>query len=166
MQTSIEIVYAPNGIFKKQAARVLDVDDKVRFIVDQMFNIMYQHGAVGLGANMVGILQRIAVIDLQENNTRQPYVLINPLITYASSEVQVFEEGSLSYPGIRAEITRPKHIEVEYLDYNGQKESLKASGWMATVIQHELDYLDGKVFLDYLSPLKRNILLKKMQKSK
>jgi peptide deformylase len=166
MQSSIEIVYAPNSIFKKKAISVLNVDNKVRMIVDQMFEIMYQHGAVGIGANMVGILQRIAVVDLQENNERHPYVLINPSITYISSEVQVFEEGSISYPGIKAEIARPKHIEVEYLDYNGQKQLLKASDWLSAVIQHELDYLDGKVFLDYLSPLKRNILLKKMQKAK
>jgi peptide deformylase len=166
MQNSLEIVYAPNNIFKKKALSVPNIDDKIRFIVDQMFEIMYQNGAVGLGANMVGILQKIAIIDLQENHERLPYVFINPFIAYSSSEVQVFEEGSLSYPGIRAKITRPKHIEVEYLDYNGEKQSLKASGWLATVIQHELDYLDGKVFLDYLSPLKRNTLLKKMQKSK
>jgi len=162
----IEIVYAPNGIFKKKAISVLNVDNKVRLIVDQMFEIMYQHGAVGMGANMVGILQRIAVVDLQENNEQHPYVLINPSINYASSETQIFEEGSISYPGIKAKITRPKHIEIQYLDYYGRKQLLKASDWLSTVIQHELDYLDGKVFLDYLSPLKRNILLKKMQKAK
>ena len=161
MKQAVRLVYAPNSIFRKKATSVSSVNAEVRNIVDSMFEIMYEHGAVGLGANMVGVLQRIAVVDLQENGAKQPYVFINPKIVFSSIETQTFEEGPLSYPGIKADITRPGKIELEYLDYEGKSQVLTASGWFATVIQHELDYLNGKVFLDYLSPLKRNFLLKK-----
>ena len=161
MKQAIKLVYAPDSIFKKKAISVNSVNAEVRNIVDSMFEIMYEHGAVGLGANMVGILQRIAVVDLQENSKKQPYVFINPKIVFSSVETQTFKEGSLSYPGIKADITRPGKIELEYLDYEGKSQVLTASGWFATVIQHELDYLDGKVFLDYLSPQKRQFLLEK-----
>ena len=165
-KSDIKLVYAPDPVFTKKAKDVEVIDSKVHYIVDAILDIMYRNNAVGIGANMVGILKKLAVVDLQENGLRQPFVFINPKITSFSVESQIFEEGSLSYPGIKANITRPKHIELEYFDYDGNNKKLAVSGWFATVIQHELDYLDGKVFLDYLSPLKRNILLKKMLKNK
>ncbi|WP_064429118.1 peptide deformylase [Rickettsia sp. Tenjiku01] len=159
-----QIVYAPNDIFKKQAEYIDIVDDNIRTIVDKMLQNLHIERAVGLGANMVGILKRIAVVDLHENNKSSPIVFINPDITYFSEEKQTFIEGSLSFPGIEASITRSKAIKVKYLDYNGNKQELAAEGFLATVIQHEIDYLNGKTFLDYLSKLKRDTLLKKMLK--
>lgn len=162
--SSLSLIYAPNAIFKKHAKDVTIVNDEIRTIVDQMLKIMYQEKAVGLGANMVGVLQRIVVVDLRENGIPKPYIFINPKITWHSEETQTFTEASLSFPGINAEITRPKAVKLNYLDYEGKKNDLEASGFFATVIQHEIDYLNGKVFLDYLSKLKRDTLLSKMLK--
>lgn len=161
---TLNLVYAPNPIFKKKAAPVEVVDDETRSILDDMLETLYHENAVGLGANMLGILKRLIVVDIQEDGKKTPYQMVNPEITWCSDTVQNFQEGSLSYPGIAAEIERPDAIKVRYLDRDGIEQELKAKGWLATVIQHEMDYLDGKVYLDYLSPLKRNMLLKKMKK--
>lgn len=160
----IKLQIAPNPIFRKKALPVEKIDDEIKYIISAMFDIMYEHGAVGIGANMVGILKRIIVIDLQESSQKNPITMINPVITQKSLELQTFEEGSLSYPGIRAKIDRPREIKVEYMDNNEELSSMSADGWLATVIQHEIDYLDGRIFLDYVSPIKRKILLKKMRK--
>jgi peptide deformylase len=161
----IELQIAPNPIFRKKAVKVDKIDPEIKRIVESMFDIMYDQGAAGLGANMVGLLKRIIVVDFQEGKKNYPLAMINPVITFKSEDLQTFEEGSLSYPGIRAYVERPKEISVEYTDCEGDQHSLDASDWLATVIQHEIDYLDGKIFLDYISPIKRKILLKKMQKS-
>lgn len=160
----IKLQIAPNPIFRKRALRVEKIDSEINHIVESMFNIMYEHEAVGIGANMVGVLKRIIVVDLQEGKRSSPITMINPVITHQSKTMQRFEEGSLSYPGIKAYIERPEKISVDYMDSAGDSHSMNAEGWLATVIQHEIDYLDGKIFLDYISPLKRKILLKKMQK--
>lgn len=160
----LSIVYAPNNIFKTKALPVDSVDDEIRKLVSKMITTMHTEGAVGLGANMVGLLKRIAVVDLRDSSDPKTHVFINPEIIWRSEETQVFEESSLSFPGIAAQIVRPKAIKLTYLDYEGKKQDLEAEGFLATVIQHEVDYLDGKVFLDYLSKLKRDTLLKKMHK--
>jgi len=160
----LQLVYAPNKIFKEHAQPVERVDGEVRLLADKMLAILYVEGAIGLGANMVGLLKRIAVIDLQEDGVRNPRIFINPEIIWYSEETQVFEERSLCFPGIAAEVTRPKAIRLSYLDYDGKSCELEAEGFLATVIQHEVDYLDGKIFLDYLSKLKRDTLLKRMEK--
>ena len=164
--SNLSLVYAPNAIFKTHAKDVTIVNDEIRKIADQMLRIMYQEKAVGLGANMVGILQSIAVVDvdIRENGIPKPHIFINPKITWRSEEMQTFKEASLSFPGISAEITRPKAIKLNYLDYEGKENELEASDFFATVIQHEVDYLSGKVFLDYLSKFKRDTLLSKMLK--
>lgn len=162
--THIPLVYAPNDIFRKKALPVAIVDDAIRTLIDSMFETLYLAHGVGIGANMVGILKRIAIVDLQENNSRNPLVFINPIITWHSSELQSFSEASLSFPGIDAVISRPKAIKVIFLDYDGKAQEIEAEGFLATVIQHEIDYLDSKIFLDYLSKLKRDTLLRKMQK--
>ncbi len=160
----IRLQIAPNPIFRQKAAPVKEIDSEVEYIVSSMYDIMYEYGAVGIGANMVGVLKRIVVVDIQESSKKKPITMINPVITAKSQELQTFEEGSLSYPGIKAMVKRPKEIKVEYLDGNGEFNSMNAEGWLATVIQHEVDYLDGKIFLDYVSPIKRKMLLKKMEK--
>ncbi len=162
--TELSLVIAPKAIFKTKCEPVAAVTDEIRALVDAMFKVLEEERAVGLGANMVGLLKRIAIVDLHENGISKPHAFINPQITWRSDEVQTFEEASLSFPGISAEITRPKAIKLSFLDYNGAPQELEAEGYFATVIQHEVDYLDGKVYLDYLSPLKRDMLMKKMQK--
>lgn len=162
--THIPLIYAPNEIFKKKAQAVETVDDGIRALIDSMFETLYLANGVGIGANMVGVLKRIAIVDIQENDTKTPLTFINPEITWRSDKTQTIEEASLSYPGISAPVSRPDAVKVKYLDYNGQPQENEFSGFIATVIQHEIDYLDGKVFLDYLSPLKRDTLLRKMQK--
>lgn len=160
----LDIVNAPDPIFRNKAKPVAKVTDETRELVDAMFATMEYERAVGLGANMVGILQRIAVVDLHEGGHSKPYCFINPEITWKSEETQTFEEASISFAGISAEITRPKAIKVSYLDRDGNKQELEADGFLACVIQHEIDYLDGKTFLDHLSKMKRDMLVKKMLK--
>lgn len=164
MNKRLNIVYAPNEIFRKKAKYIDVTDDSTRALVDSMLDVMYAERAIGIGANMVGVLKRIALVDLQEQNIRNPHILINPVIIWYSSEMQTFNERSLSFMGISADITRPKAIKLDYTDYNGVKQNMEAEGFLATVIQHEVDYLDGKIFLDYLSKLKQDSLLKKMAK--
>jgi peptide deformylase len=160
----IPLVYAPSDIFKKKALAVEEVNDSIRALVDAMFETMYLAHGIGMGANMVGVLKRIAIVDIQENAVHTPLTFINPQITWHSDQKQLYEEASLSFPGIAAQISRPSAIKLKYLDYNGQAKEMHAEGFLATVIQHEIDYLDGKIFLDYLSKLKRETLIRKMLK--
>ncbi len=162
--SSFQIVYAPNDIFRQKTTDIDVVDDSIREIADRMVKTMYVEGAVGLGANMVGITKSIAVIDLRENGEHNPYIFINPKISWYAKETQKFEEASLSFPGISAEVERPSSIKLAYLDDEGKFRELDATGFFATVIQHEVDYLNGKIYLDYLSKMKRDMLLKKMEK--
>ncbi|MEH6477674.1 MAG: peptide deformylase [Sneathiella sp.] len=161
---SLPLVIAPSPVFKQKADKVLVVDESVRQIISDMFATLYAEKGLGLGANMVGILKQIIVIDLAEGGVRAPIAMINPVILNASIEVQTFNEASLSFPGIAADITRPSKISVEYLDENGDQQILEASGFLATVIQHEMDYLQGRTFLDHLSRTKRDTLARKYQK--
>ena len=163
-QQEIKLQIAPNPIFRKRAMRVEHVDDEIKQLIESMFEIMYENEAVGIGANMVGILKRIIVVDLQEKRKSVPFAMINPIIVFKSKEMQKFEEGSISYPGIKAIVERPDEIRVEYTDCEGEAQIMEAEGWLATVIQHEIDYLDGKIFLDYVPTVIRKILLKKMEK--
>lgn len=160
----LSLVYAPNPIFKQKAVPVEKVDDAVRAHVDDMLQTMAVEQAVGIGANMVGLLKRIAVVDLHENGKSNPHVFINPNIYWRSEEKQEHEEASLCFPGISAVISRPKAIRLRYLDYEGNAKELEAEGFLSTVIQHEVDYLDGVTFLDHLSKVKRDMLTRKMQK--
>lgn len=169
IMTILQIITAPNPIFKTKCEKVTAVSPEIQKIADDMLETLAAEKAFGLGANMLGITKALAVVHLPDveglkEDEKKPYVFINPEIIEASKESQTFEEGSLSFPFISAPITRPKSIKVKYLDYNGSEQTLSAEGFFATVIQHEIDYLNGKVFLDYLSPLKRDMLLKKMQK--
>lgn len=162
----LQLTYGPDPIFRKKATAVAEVDDGVRETVEAMFDLLYREKGVGIGANMAGLLQRIVVIDLQEGGARQPLALINPEIIWSGEETQTFTEASLSFPGISAEITRPKSIKVRYLDCEGCAQELEAEGWLAQVIQHEVDYLDGKTYLDHLSATKRNMLMRKYKKNR
>lgn len=160
----LQLIYAPNPIFKQVAEPVEQVNDEIRGMVNDMFDTLEFEQAVGMGANMVGILKRIAIVDLNEGGVSKRQTFINPEITWRSDEMQTQEEASICFPFISANIERPKAIKVSYLDETGAAQELEAEGFLASVIQHEIDYLDGKTYLDYLSKLKRDSLLKKMQK--
>lgn len=160
----LQIIYAPNPVFKQVAKPIAKVDNEIRELAKDMLDTMYFEHAVGLGANMLGIDRRIVVIDLQQNSVKNPYVMINPEIINSSSSTCEFEEASISFPGISASISRPEKITVKYLNLDGVEQTLEADGFFARVIQHEIDYLNGKIFLDYVSKLKRDMLMKKMLK--
>lgn len=160
----LPLVIAPNPVFAKKAEKIKVVDTRVKQLVADMFDSLYAHKGLGIGANMVGILEQIIVIDLAEDGKRDPLAMINPEILRVSDELQTFNEASLSFPGIAADITRPRSITVRYLDEAGQTQELKAEGFLATVIQHEIDYLDGHIFLDHLGRVRREALIRKYKK--
>ena len=160
----LSLVYAPNPIFKQKAEVVTVVDDTIRQLVADLFETMAFEQAVGMGANMVGVLKRVAVVDLNENGVSAPMAFINPEIVWQSDEMQEHEEASLCFVGISAKIMRPKAIRMRYLDRDGKPQEIEAEGFLSSVIQHEVDYLNGIVFLDHLSKMKRDMLLKKMHK--
>lgn len=162
--TVLQIIYAPNPIFKMKAEPVINFDQELKQMVGDMFATLDFEQAIGIGANMVGLLKQIVVIDMSRAKIDKRFCLINPEIIWSSKEMQIFTEASLCFPGIDAEIERPNSIVVKYFDENGVEQELKAEGFLATVIQHEMDYLNGVVFLDHLSKMKRDLLLKKMQK--
>jgi peptide deformylase len=164
--TALPLIIAPHPIFKQKAAPVAGVDGGVRKIMDDMLETLAVEHGVGIGANMVGILKRIVVINVEDNGVTHKLFMANPEITEKSKEVQTYLEASLSFPGISADITRPKAVRVKYLDYDGKSQEIAAEGFLSTCLQHEIDYLDGKVFLDYLSKLKRDTLMRKMEKFK
>jgi peptide deformylase len=158
------LVFGIQPIFRQKAEKIKKVDDELRLIADRMAKTMYHEGGIGMGANMVGILKSIVVIDLVPDGKNDLMVLFNPEITEYSKETQVFEERSLCFPGIKAEVTRPKSIKLNYLDYDGNYQEKEATGFLATVMQHEIDYLNGKIYLDYLSKFKADTLKKKLEK--
>lgn len=159
----MQLVMGPDPIFRKKSAEV-EVTDDTRKLMDDMLDTLHNENGIGMAATMVGVLKRVIVINLQENGQITKLTMANPVITAKSDKTQVFTEASLCFPGISAEVKRPENISVNYLDYNGNPQTLNATGFLATCIQHEIDYLDGKLFLDYLSPLKRDTLLRKMKK--
>ena len=161
----LPLTYAPNKIFQTKAEKVTEVTHQIRQIIDDMFETLYHHKALGIGANMVGILKSIIVVDMQDGNESK-YAMVNPEIEILSDETQIFEEASLCFLGISAKITRASKIKVTYLDYDGKKQILEANGFLSTVIQHEIDYLNAITFLDHLSKMKRDMLLAKMKKVK
>lgn len=159
-----KLILGPDAIFKQTAHPVTVFDDENDQLCKELVGLLYRENAVGVVAPMIGVLKRVIAIDLQEDGKRDPIIMINPQIIDQSSEKQTFEEASICFPGVSAEITRPRIIKVKYFDGQNIEQEIKAEGYFATVIQHEIDYLDGITFFDYLSPLKRKMLLKKYQK--
>ena len=164
--SGLALIQGFHPVFRKKAAAVEAVDQETRAQVAAMFEILYSARGVGIGANMVGLLRRIAVIDLQEGGAPAPLALINPVITWASQGTQTHVEASLCWPGISAEITRAQAIRLTYLDENGRAREMQAEGWLAQVIQHEIDYLDGVIFPDHLPKVKRDMVMRKIRKLK
>ncbi|MFP5516122.1 MAG: peptide deformylase [Alphaproteobacteria bacterium] len=161
----LPILVAPHPILKRKAQPVAEVDARVVKLMDDMVETMYDANGIGLAAPQVGVLDRVIVVDVHEKGEpANPIRLANPEIVWSSDEKAVCEEGCLSVPEQYAEVTRPQRIRVRYLDEKNQQQEIEADGMLATCIQHEIDHLNGVLFVDYLSMLKRNILLKKVQK--
>ena len=162
-----QILTEPNEILRKKSLSVEKVDDDLRRLMDDMLETMYAAPGIGLAAVQIGILKQIIVIDVSKKNEKKnPIFLVNPKITFKSKKTSIFEEGCLSLPGHFAEIERPAECYVDYINYDGKKKNLKAEGILATCIQHEIDHLNGILFVDYLSKLKKDMILKKLIKHK
>tara|TARA_B100001248_G_scaffold201698_1_gene155930 strand:- start:1692 stop:2216 length:525 start_codon:yes stop_codon:yes gene_type:complete len=161
------IVIEPDPILRKKSERLEKVDDEIKKLLDDMLETMYAAPGIGLAAVQIGILKRLIVIDIsKENEKKNPIFLVNPVIISKSTDTSVYEEGCLSLPGHFAEIERPAECKVEYIDYDGKKKEIKAKGLLSTCIQHEVDHLNGVLFIDYLSKLKKDMIVKKLIKHK
>ena len=159
------ILTEPNKLLRQISQPVESVGDSERELMNDMLETMYAANGIGLAAIQIGVPKRIIVMDLsKEENKKLPMYFVNPVIKKKNNEKANYEEGCLSVPNKFAEIDRPSKCEVEYLDYNGNKQNLQAEGLLATCIQHEIDHLEGILFIDYLSKLKKEIILKKLSK--
>jgi peptide deformylase len=159
----LNVLRFPDERLRTKATPVKEVNDEIKKIIADMFETMYEENGVGLAATQVNIHQRIVVIDVSENK-EQPYVLINPEIIKKNDETMINEEGCLSVPSCYAKVDRHTEVTVKALDINGNTFELDGEELLAICIQHELDHLNGVLFVDYLSPLKRNRIQKKLEK--
>jgi len=164
----LKIVIAPDPVLKKVAQAITAIDDPLRKFMDDMLATMYASRGVGLAAPQVGVSQRIIVIDpIREDGAEpQPMQMINPEIIWRSEEPNVFEEGCLSLPDFYADIERPASVRVKYIDPQNQEHELLADGFLATVLQHEIDHINGILILDHLSKLRRDTAIRKFKKLK
>ena len=162
-----KILTEPNKLLRQVSKSVDKVGDEERALMDDMLDTMYDAPGIGLAAIQIGVPKRIIVMDIgRDENKKEPRYFVNPIIKNKNEEKAKYEEGCLSVPDQFAEIERPNSCEVEYLDYNGKKQLLKAQGLLATCIQHEMDHLEGILFIDYLSKLKKSMIIKKLSKIK
>ena len=163
------ILVIPDPKLRQTAEPVAHVDDEVRALVEDMFETMYKAPGIGIAAPQIGVMRRVVVLDVakrrDEEATAEPMVLINPEITYASEETAVHEEGCLSIPDFYEDVERPAVIRVDFLDRDGKPQSIEAEGILAVCIQHELDHLNGVLFIDHISRLKRSRVIKKFEKA-
>jgi peptide deformylase len=163
----LPIIKAPDPILKKRCAPVEEVNDEIRTLMDDMLETMYAAPGVGLAAPQVSVHKRVIVVDTSRGDTdRSPIRMANPEILDSSDDLAVYDEGCLSFPDQYAEVERPAKVSVRYLDYNNEVQEIEAEGLLSTCIQHEMDHLDGKLFVDHISMLKRNMILRKMSKLK
>ena len=161
------ILTEPNSLLRQISKPVESVGKEEKKLMDDMLETMYAANGIGLAAIQIGIPKRIIVMDLSnKEDKKNPRYFVNPVIKKKDNLKSIYEEGCLSVPNQFAEIERPKNCEVEYLDYNGEKKVLKAEGLIATCIQHEMDHLEGILFIDYLSKLKKSMIVKKLSKNK
>tara|TARA_B100001027_G_scaffold126229_1_gene87165 strand:+ start:529 stop:1053 length:525 start_codon:yes stop_codon:yes gene_type:complete len=161
------IITEPNKILRQKSKDVISVGKDEQKLMDDMLDTMYAANGIGLAAIQIGIPKRIIVMDISKGEEKKnPYYFVNPVIKNKNNELSTYEEGCLSVPNYFAEIDRPKKCDVEYLDYNGEKKVLNAEGLLATCIQHEMDHLEGILFIDYLSKLKKTMIIKKLSKQK
>jgi peptide deformylase len=175
----LPIILSPDPLLKQVSARIDSITPEIRTLAADMFETMYASNGVGLCAVQVGVLKRLMVVDVEWGSSRyasedapavlarkgNPIVLINPTIVSESDEKNIYDEGCLSFPAQYAEVERPERIVVEYQDLEGQTQRLTADGLLATCIQHELDHMNGIVFVDHISRIKRDMILRKMKKA-
>lgn len=162
-----EIIEAPDPRLKVISESVEVVDDDLRRLMDDMVETMYAAPGIGLAAIQVGVPKRVLVLDISNDEEEpNPRYFVNPEIVWTSDELAIYNEGCLSLPEYYAEVERPAACRVEYLDYDGNRQTLEASGLLSTCIQHEYDHLEGILFVDHLSSLKRDMILRKLAKAK
>lgn len=164
--SAYKIINIPHPTLKAVAQPVAGVTDELRRQMDQMLETMYTANGIGLAANQVDLLNRVFVMDMapREGGDPRPVHIVNPQIVWRSGEWSVMEEGCLSIPGQYAEVERPAAVRLQYLDYNGNPSELLAEGAMSHCVQHELDHLDGILFIDHISKLKRDMIIRKIEK--
>lgn len=161
------IIWAPDPVLKTKCTPVPAVDDEIRALMDDMLDTMYAAPGIGLAAPQVGVTKRVIVVDVSEKDEpNAPICLANPMILWKSDEIAPHEEGCLSIPDLYADVERPVAVKVAYLDRDGEKREIEADGLLAICLQHEIDHIDGILFTDHLSALKRNMFMKKMVKAK
>ena len=162
-----QILTEPNKILREKSLTIKIVDEDLQKLMDDMLETMYAAPGIGLAAIQVGVPKRIIVLDIApKDKPKNPMYFINPEIITKSENSSTYEEGCLSVPGQFAEINRPDKCHIKYLDYYGQPKEIKADGMLATCIQHEIDHLEGILFIDYLSKLKKTMIVKKLSKQK
>ncbi len=161
----LPIITLPDPLLRKSSTPVERVDDDLRRLMDDMLETMYAAPGVGLAAVQVGVPRRLIVLDVTgDEEEKQPIFLVNPVIVEHGSEMRLHEEGCLSIPDVRIEIERPAQVTVRYIDRDGKARELVARDLLATAVQHEIDHLDGKLIIDFLSRLKRDIVVRKFKK--
>ena len=162
------IVLHPDARLKKKSVEVESITDALIKLAEDMMETMYDAPGIGLAAPQIGVLERLIVMDCskKEDEEPDPIIMVNPTIIASSEENSVYEEGCLSIPEHFAEITRPEFVQVEWIDLGGKQHSEEFNGLKSTCLQHEIDHLNGKLFIDYLGPMKRQLITRKMQKFK
>ena len=170
--TALQIYVAPHPVLKKVAEPVQEITDETRKFIDDMIDTMYLYDGIGLAAPQVGVSKRILVIDLEQNLETEnpldrrgnPLVFINPEIIWESEDLRCYREGCLSLPDQYADVERPDKVKVKFLDYNGEAQEIEGDELLSTAIQHEIDHLNGVLFVDHLSKLKKDRVMKKLKK--
>jgi peptide deformylase len=163
--SKLEIITLPDPVLRKVSMPVERVDEDLRRLADDMLETMYDAPGIGLAAPQVGVSRRLVVLDVSEKDgEKNPLVMINPQIVRLGDERRVYEEGCLSIPDVKVEIERPATLTVRYLDREGSAQELSAEGLLATAIQHEVDHLEGRLIIDFLSRLKRDIIVRRFRK--
>jgi peptide deformylase len=165
--TRLTVNTLPDEVLRQKAEPVKAVDARIVRLMENMLETMYANHGIGLAANQVGVLERVVVIDISdERNGTKALFLANPEVVWHSEETFTYREGCLSVPDQFAEITRPERVRVKYLDKEGKPQEIEAQGLLSQCFQHEIDHLNGKLFIDYLSLLKRKMLLRKLEKAR
>ncbi|WP_417670997.1 peptide deformylase [Roseibium sp.] len=163
--TKRDIIIIPDPVLREVCEPIATVDNEIRALADDMLETMYAAPGIGLAASQIGVLKRIFVLDVaKEDAPKDPMVFINPEVVWESEDKSVYQEGCLSIPEYYEDVERPALVRVKFLDRDGEEQEIEAGGLLSTCIQHELDHLNGKLFIDYLSKLKRDRVMKKFTK--
>ena len=162
-----KLITVPDEVLRKKSQNIQKVGEDEKKLVKDLFETMYHHKGIGLAAIQIGIPKRIIVLDvMQKDNQKKPLCFINPVIKKLSNEKSKYEEGCLSIPNTFIEIERPKTCIVEYIDIDGKKKNMECDNLLSTCIQHEINHLDGKLIIDFLSKLKKDLIIKKLSKTR